>query len=230
MTDEECGETLCSWMSQMCNPENVKNVAISIGYNDSPIFFATKKKIALMEEVIILNTAIVIDTVNSMLPNRAKSVIDTFLLFSKKSIFDVLHQKDSSFKALYETRIAQYFKELANEKPMQGMTVLFMNSLGVNPHKNIQEQINMCNKLSEFFNSCAKCIKTSKMVTHTPVAMFENEINNWPKEQSKRAVMIIQAAVIGDQGSIEKLMNELTSEQANVVRTALKHMAEESNK
>jgi hypothetical protein len=60
----DIGDLLATWLGRACSPDNAKVVAKKVGYNDSPIFGAEKKRTHLMSEIVIVNTAILIYAVN----------------------------------------------------------------------------------------------------------------------------------------------------------------------
>lgn len=124
---------LTTWTSEQCKPERVRLIAQKIGYNDSPLFFAKKKKARLVSEVIIANTAIAIFAANmSVNPDRAKVIIDAFLDALKDMIFAPMEKIDPDFSQHYENRISSYFSFLQSAN-VPGMGDSFIKELGAMP-------------------------------------------------------------------------------------------------
>lgn len=157
----QCAGLLLLWLEKQCSPEACKALAKDIGFNDSPIFGADKRRVRLVGEIAIANTALVIHAVNCVFGHDgAKAIIDLFLEGARQSIFCHLEQKDPGFKARYEQRVAQYFDALRGDKPGIGASFLLMRALDRDPLKNLPGQMAVAIKLGESLSSTAQVLKS----------------------------------------------------------------------
>jgi len=155
-TIEQCADLLTTWLSKESSPDNAKNIAKNIGYNDSPLFGAKKRKTRLIGELTMLNTALVIVAINQVFnENNAKKIIDKFLIISNKSIFSVMEKQYPDFRNTYEKRMAQYFKMIHQENPGVGVSFAFLSNLDLDPLKSINAQLYLSKK---FGNSLTQTI------------------------------------------------------------------------
>lgn len=160
-----CGDLLARWLEKSSDPDVVKQLVKETGYNDSPFFGAEKKKIKIVGELLIVNTALGIFAVNQVFGhNDAKAIIDAFLAVAEKYVFGYLEKKDAGFKQRYEQRMGQYFKVLLEEKPALGMSFSFMTNLGLDPLKNMQGQILVAARLGQSLSQTLDVLKRLTLV------------------------------------------------------------------
>lgn len=57
-----------------------------------------------------------------------------------------------------------------------------------------------------------------------PLTEFEKELNTWPADQAKVALLLIKATLTGNQKAIDSLYGELTFEQLKKVKAVLEQM------
>lgn len=142
MSRRQAGEILAMGVQKHSDPQAAKTLAKAIGYNDSPLFGAEKKRTRLVAELVMLNTALTVFAINQVIEMPdAKTVIDYFLDFAKRSMFSVIAPKDPAFHKSYESRMAQYFAILSADKPILGLSFAFLKNLGIDPLSNIQSQM-----------------------------------------------------------------------------------------
>jgi len=159
---KKAAEFLIAWVAKRCSPEWVKRTAGEIGYNDKPLFFAKKKRVKLVSEIAIINTAIVIFVTNMVVnPDRAPIIIDAYLETAKNTMFDRLEEIDSHFSDRYKKRIGAYFL-LLKDNNIDEMGDLFLSALGVKAsgggpfitleiHKSIKEMYEALKDIFTYF-------------------------------------------------------------------------------
>ena len=144
MTSKQCAAILTTRLAKECSPENAKILAKNIDYNDAPFFGAKKKKAKLISELVMLNAALLIVAMNQVF---------------NQSIFSAIEKQDSSFKANYEKRMAQYFEILNQEKPAIEISRSFLINLDLNPLNNFQGQLFVSAKFGESLSETIDILK-----------------------------------------------------------------------
>lgn len=231
ITGNQCGNLLSMWLQKSSSPDIAKLVAKEIGFNDSPLFGAEKKKIKLIGELVMVNTALAIYAVNQVFDASAsKAIIDPFLSISKKSIFSVIEKKDNEFKKKYEQRMAEYFSILSKDKPSLGLSFSFMKYLSLDPLKNMQGQILIAARFGDSLSKTLDVLRRMTLQSNNPLKEFEREIEDWPVEQARIALQLIKATINGDSETIEKLYPELTVAQFKAVASVIEKMEKAENK
>lgn len=161
----QCGGVLSVWLEQKSSPEIVKQIAREVGFNDSPFFGASKRRIKLIGEVIMVNCAISIFAVNQVLPREsAMQVINAFLLAAKTPIFAKIESMDSTFRNRYPLRLADYFKAMSGEKPSLGLSFSFMENLDLNPLNNLDGQIQIAYRFTNYLTSSIDVLKNFEFI------------------------------------------------------------------
>ena len=108
----------------------------------------------------MLNAALLIVAMNQVFNQEdARSIIDSFLSTANKSIFSAIEKQDSSFKANYEKRMAQYFEILNQEKPAIEISRSFLINLDLNPLNNFQGQLFVSAKFGESLSETIDILK-----------------------------------------------------------------------
>jgi len=214
MSEQQCGDLLAMWLGKACSPESAKAVAKEAGYNDSPFFGAKKKKIKLTSEIVMLNTALVIFAVNQVFEElQAKSIIDSFLAISNKSIFSVIEKKDSTFSIRYEKRLAKYFKILHEENLGIGISFHFLTYIDIDPLKSMQAQLLISDRFGKSLSQTIDILKSidieGRSKKQNPIDLLYEEAQNWPDDQAKTAFQLIQNVLSGE-GDVDDLFGELT--------------------
>lgn len=167
LTGPQCGDLLARWLVDACSPGLAKAIAKDVGFNDSPLFGAEKKKIRLMGELVIANSALGIFAVNQVFDAKdARSIIDPFLSAASRSVFEVLEKKDGTFKGRYEQRMPDYFRVLLGDKPALGISFSLIQNLGIDPLRNMQGQLLVAARLGE---SLKQALDVLKQVTLRPI-------------------------------------------------------------
>lgn len=225
ITGAQCGDLLAIWLGKASGPENAKAVAKEAGFNDSPFFGADKKRIHLLGELVMVNTAIAIVAVNQVFDRlQAQSIIDPFLARAQKSVFSFLEQKDPDFKAKYEERMAEYFHVFSSGKPGLAVAAAFMNNLGLNALSNLNGQVLLTARFGDALKETINVLRRVTLRTDGPLVSFEREIQNWPVAQAKTALLLIKAVLCGDNAQIDKLYPELTVAQFRAVQAVIESM------
>ena len=67
ITRGQCSDLLAIWLETSSGPDAVKQLVKDTGYNDSPFFGAEKKKVRIVGELVLANTALAIFAVNQYL-------------------------------------------------------------------------------------------------------------------------------------------------------------------
>jgi len=230
ITGNQFGDLLATWLGEACAPENAKLVAKEVGFNDSPFFGAEKKKIKLMGEFVMVNTALAIFAVNQVFDAReAKSIIDPFLSIANKSIFNVIEKKDSDFRRRYELRMADYFRVLSQAQPALGLSFSFMKNLDLDPVSNYQGQLLVAARFGASLTKTLDAIRRMPLSSANPIQVFEREIESWPLGQGKIALSLIKAILSGNTELIDKLYPELTVSQFKAVEAVLRKIEDSHN-
>jgi hypothetical protein len=210
------------WLGKVSMLENAKLVANEVGFNDSPFFGAEKKKIRLMGELVMVNTALAIFAVNQVFDARgAKSIIDPFLSIANKSIFSVIEKKDSDFKRRYEQRMSEYFRLLSEYKPAIELSFSFMKNLGLDPLGNLKGQVLIAARFGDSLTETLDVLRRMTLSFEDPLQEFEHEIESWPVSQAKTALLLIKAILSGNNELIDKLYPELTVSQFKSVESVI---------
>ncbi len=163
ITSNQCGDLLTTWLSKECSPDNAKTIAKNIGYNDSPFFGAKKKKTKLIGELVMVKVALVIYAVNQVFdPKNAKSIIDSFLSISSKSIFSAIEGQDPDFRNKYKRRMAQYFELLHKDNPRLGLSFAFLTNLNMDPLKNMKGQVIVSTEFGESLSETIDVLQRMK--------------------------------------------------------------------
>lgn len=232
ISEMQCASLLSMWLTKNSSPEVCKEIASDIGYNDSPLFGAKKKKMRLMGELVMMNTALVIFAVNQRFEHdEAKAIIDPFLSSSRKSIFEVLEKHDGGFKERYPNRMAEYFELLGQDKAVLGLTFSFMQHLDVDPLKNLKGQLALAARFGTALKGTLDVLNRMTFPESNPVSDFEREIANWPVKQAKIALQVVSDILKGNVVNLEERISELTVDQFRKVEKLLRRIdgsAEES--
>jgi hypothetical protein len=134
----QAGDLLAIWLGKNSVPTVLKQIVAETGYNDSPWFGAEKKKVRLVDEVVMVNSAVAIFAVNQVFTGSdAKAVIDAFLASARTSVFSVIEAKDKDFKRRYEQRMGEYFEALHEERAAIALSFRFMQNLDLDPPKSM---------------------------------------------------------------------------------------------
>ncbi len=194
ITKTQCGDLLAMWLEKTCAPKDAKLIAKEVGFNDTPFFGAQKKKIKLMGELVMVNTALVIFAVNQVFDaTDSKSIIDSFLSVAKKSIFSVIEKKDSDFKNRYEQRLSEYIHIFEEDRPALGLSFTFIKNLGLDPLSNMQGQILVATRFTANLAGTRNVLSNMTIQPQNLLQEFECEIKSWPEEQAKAALLLIEA-------------------------------------
>ena len=139
----QAGDLLAIWLGKnSVDPSILKQIVAETGYRDSPWFGAEKKKVRLVGEIVMANSALVICAVNQIFAGEdAKAIIEAFLASARKSVFSLLEAKDKDFKRRYERRMSDYFEALHGERPGVAVSFIFMTHLNIDPIKNGKGQV-----------------------------------------------------------------------------------------
>ncbi len=225
ISELQCAGLLSMWLTKNSSPEVCKQIASDIGYNDSPLFGARKKKRRLMGELVMMNTALVIFAVNQRFErNGAKAIIDPFLASSRKSIFEVLEKHDGGFKERYPQRMAEYFEILGQDKAVLGLTFSFMQHLDVDPLKNLKGPLALTVRFGAALKGTLDVLNRMTFPDSNPVSDFEREIENWPVKQAKIALQIVSDILKGNVINLEERVSELTVDQFRKVEKLLRQI------
>jgi len=225
ISELQCGTILSMWLTNGSSPEVCKQIASDIDYNDSPLFGAKKKKMRLMGELVMMNTALVIFAVNQRFEhNRAKAIIDSFLSFSRNPIFEVLEKHDDRFKERYPQRMAEHFKLLAQEKAIHRLTNSFMQHLDVDPVKNLKGQLALAARFDATLKVMLNVLDRMAFPEINPISDFEREIANWPVKQANIALQVLSDILKGNVVNLEERVSELTVDQFRKVDKLLRRI------
>lgn len=223
MNNIQRGEGLSLWLGKASSPEIAKQIAKDIGYNDSPFFGANKRKVKIMGELVMVNTAIAISGVNHVYrADIAKEIVDAFLAKSRTHIFSFLEARFPDFSSVYEKRMEQYFNVLKGERPGMGLAFAFLIHMGKNPIDtvradpigNIAVQMAIALRFEASLKKVIGAVLHSASVSASPKAAspsrsegqkkaelgtFIEEVAKWPdKEAQLAALRAIEQAVTGE--------------------------------
>jgi len=210
---EECGDDLALLLEEGTSPEHTARIAKEIGFDDSPVFGARKKKARIRGEVAMINSALIIHAVNEVVnENKAKPIIDEFLRVARMYVFNGLEAQNPQFEERYPERLTEYFEILSQEKPALGLTFSFMRHLGVDPLQNLEGQLKFSAHILAMRKDAIAIVR--KAVAATPddplvIELFE-KIQGWPVDQQKTAVQFFSAVVDGDMAAADKHSEKLT--------------------
>jgi hypothetical protein len=165
VTRIQAGEFIAMWLQKSSDAAVVKQIVAETGYNDSPLFGAEKRRVRIMAEVVMLNTALAIFAVNQVFSvGDAKPVIDAFLASARKSVFGVIEAKDRTFGERYQQRMTEYFGVLQGERPALGISFAFLRNLELDPLKNLAGQMFVAQHFGQSLGETLNALKTMRLV------------------------------------------------------------------
>jgi hypothetical protein len=148
------------WLKKNSGPDAVKHVVQETGYNDSPFFGAEQKRVRIIAEVTIVNTALVICAVNHVFAfDGAWGLINVFLGRARGRVFRFIETKDAGFARRYEQRMAEYFQVLSEDKPGRGISLCFLKNLDLDPIQNRQAQVLVAARLGKALGETIDMLK-----------------------------------------------------------------------
>lgn len=117
------GGMLADMLKEQTSRDVIKTIVELTGYNDSPFFGAVKKKVRLVGELSMLNSALLIYAANQIAGREdAKKIVDSFLAEATPDVFRVLEARDANFKDRYRQRMETYLQLLSEDRPTAGTT------------------------------------------------------------------------------------------------------------
>jgi len=157
----QAGDLLAIWLGKRSvDPAVVRQIVAESGYKDSPWFGAEKKRVRLVGEIVMANSALAIFAVNQVFSGQdAKAIIDPFLGSARQSVFSLLEAKDKDFRR-YEERMGEYFEALHDERPGVAVSFVFMKSLDIDPIKNGKGQILLAGRFGQSLSSTLGVLRT----------------------------------------------------------------------
>jgi hypothetical protein len=163
----QAGDVLAIWLGKnSVDPAVLKQIVAETNYKDSPWFGANKKKVRLVGEIVMANSALVIFAVNQIFAGQdAKAIIDAFLGSANKSVFSLLEVKDKGFKQRYEERMGEYFEALHGEQPGVAVSFIFMKNLNVDPLKNLKGQVLVAARFGQSLSRTLGVLRTFTLAT-----------------------------------------------------------------
>lgn len=160
ITVGQCGDMLASFVGNRSSAEEAKAIAKMIGYNDSPLFGARKKRAALVSELAMLYSALVIFSANQAFNQvTAKAVIDSFLDCAKRKVFIHIEKEISGFSSIYSTRMTEYFPIFHQDRAPLGLSFALMQNLGVDPLNSLQGQLTLTGHIASKVGETIKILK-----------------------------------------------------------------------
>ncbi len=187
--EELCGDELAILLEEGSSAETAGRIAKEIGFNDSPIFGAKKKKARIETEVAILNAAVIICAVNQVVDEtNAKPIIDEFLKKSKLYVIEKLERKNPRFPIKYTERLSEYFAILSRDKPVLGWSNSFFRHVGVAP-LNLEGQLAFARHIAAMLKKAMAIVNTVRErsrrdtevtpMTKTPYHTKEHPAQHW---------------------------------------------------
>lgn len=234
ITAEDCSLLLAQFFLTNTNDSLAKAMAKKLGIKHS-LFWGGKKQLnKVLEELAILHSALVIDTVNCTFEEEAcKAVIDPFLAKLKKSFFSQLESKNKDFKKNYEKHINRYFKDLTGENPGLGLSFSFIENIGLNPLRNLQGQLFLVSYLHEAKSRITTILGSATIVQEAaitdPFREFEEKMEDWPEKEAYFAVKTVKTIITGDNEEYEKLWPQLTLNQMRVIAELMERLEDSSS-
>ncbi|MDZ3797801.1 MAG: hypothetical protein U0T03_03225 [Xanthomonadales bacterium] len=231
ITVDQCGDLLASFVGNRSSAKEAKSMAKMIGYNDSPLFGARKKRAALVSELAMLYAALVIFSANQVFNQiTAKAVIESFLDRAKKKVFTHIEKEVSNFSSTYSKRMSEYFPIFHQDRAPLGLSFALMQNLGIDPLNNFQGQLVLTGHIASKVDDTIKILQgltvigqpsppdeagqgkwqgadIDKKVNVTINAMeqFMAQTDEWP-EQIKIKALSIATLVLDGKGAEAKAM------------------------
>jgi hypothetical protein len=242
VTANDCGNMLSVFLGSRASAESAKELAKEVGYNDSPLFGAKKKRVALISELVMFYSALVIFASNRIFNQTvAKSVVDAFLLHAKGRVFSHLEKELPSFSSIYAARLEEYFPIFHQDKAPLGLSFALMKHLGLDPMKNLEGQLWLARQIGMTLDETLEILRglrvsapgierqveddqDGKERMRRATDEFMGATSHWEGKDKLTAITIIGAALEGNSEAIAPLIQDLTLEQARIVRRFLEQL------
>lgn len=245
ITVDQCGDLLSLFVANRASAEKAAELAKDIGYNDSPMFGARKKRATLVSELAILYSAVAIVSANSALRKEAtRPVIDSFLKCAKTRVFSHIAREIPAFPNIYTARVQEYFPLFHQDKAPLGLSFALMKHLNLDPLKNMKAQLWLSEHIALTLRESIDVLKKMTVIglPSTPpspkapdpntqadkiaeaMADFTPVISHWEISAQMAAMMIINAALEGKGSSTQSLLSQLSIDQVRVVMRFLERV------
>ncbi|MFT4257625.1 MAG: hypothetical protein QM599_11825 [Pseudoxanthomonas sp.] len=243
ITVGQCGDLLASFVGNRSSAEEAKAIAKMIGYNDSPLFGARKKRVALVSELAMLYAALVIFSANQAFNQvTAKAVIDSFLDCARRKVFIHIEKEISNFSGIYSKRMSEYFPIFHQDRAPLGLSFSLMQNLGIDPLNNLQGQLTLTGHIASKMDETIKILKgltvigqpsppdkvdegkkqnaeIDKKITVTIDSMeqFMAITDEWPEQIKIKALNIVTLVLDGKNAEAKEILVTLPRQYGLVV-------------
>lgn len=250
ITVDQCGDLLATFVGNSASADKAKELAKTIGYNDSPLFGARKKRATLVSELVMIHTALVIFSANqSFNQTTAKAVIDSFLSCARKSVFTHLEKEMPSFPALYENRMREYFPIFHQDRAPLGLSFALMKHLGLDPLKNLQSQLTLTELITSKTKQTIDVLKGLNVIGQpTPPELSETgknqnskidseisafmgsmerfmaQTDEWPEEIKIKALTVVSMVLDGKGKEAKEMLTTIPRKYALIVLNHLNQL------
>jgi hypothetical protein len=250
ITVGQCGDLLATFVGNRSSAEEAKTTARSIGYNDSPLIGARKKRATLVSELAMLYAALVIFSANQAFNQAtAKAVIDSFLDCGKRKVFIHIEKEISDFSSIYARRVGEYFPIFHQDRAPLGLSFALMQNLGLDPLKNLQGQLILTAQIASKMDETIKILKGLTVIGQpTPpdndemgkkqrsksdaeigatigsMEQFIAQTNEWPEQIKAKALTIVTLVLDGKSEQAKSLLATIPRQYGLVVINYVKQL------
>lgn len=160
-TYESCSDLIAKAVEKQSSPDEIEKIAKEAQFKNNPLFGAMKKRIQLMAEVSVVNTAIAIFAANcSFKQEDLKPIIDGSLQLLQKYMFSIIEKNLNGFKDLYAKRMAEYYPILQEEQPGIGLSFVFLKNLHGKPKLDFEGQTKLAVRFTSNISSSVEAMQT----------------------------------------------------------------------
>ena len=248
ITVGQCGDLLASFVGNRSSSEEAKAIARMIGYNDSPLFGARKKRATLVSELAMLYAALVIFSANQAFNQvTARAVIDSFLGCAKRSVFSHLEKEMPNFHNIYSKRMSEYFPIFHQDRAPLGLSFSLMQNLGIDPLNNLQGQLALTAQIASKVDETIQILKRLTVIgqPNSPVEadqdasqgervdtqinaainsmeQFMAKTDEWPEKIKIKAINVVTLMLDGKNTEAKEVLVTIPRQYALVIVDCVK--------
>lgn len=225
LTPQQTGELLAKWLMKMTAPDAVASWGRDIGFDNAPLFGAAKRHARLYEEVALLHGSIALFAVEQALPlAQTRAVVNAFSAVAHAVLFPAFEQ-DPAFRGRWVARREHYLRLLRADRHAVGVSLAFMQYLGLDPLKNLRSQVACAARIAQAAADAQGVLGHVRLQRpRSTLDAFEERIRGWPEAQAESARRLFRALRDGAVAEASTYYDRLTVAQSREVHEVFEEL------
>lgn len=225
LTPQQTGELLAKWLMKMTAPDAVASWGRDIGFDNAPLFGAAKRHARLYEEVALLHGSIALFAVEQSLPlAQMRAVVNAFSAVAHAVLFPAFEQ-DPAFRGRWVARREHYLRLLRADRQAVGVSLAFMQYLGLDPLKNLRSQVACAARIAQAAADAQGVLGHVRLQRpRSTLDAFEERIRGWPEAQAESARRLFRALRDGAVAEASTYYDRLTVAQSREVHEVFEEL------